>query len=119
MIYDRLSEADPAQGNPLSSNYSPGMSGPSKLEHTFEADTYPVQILLRRPPPADGAQDALPAEVMVNLVIDSAGKVRSASAEGKPEKALLDATAEWKFIPAFKDGRPVASRLQLGVTPAQ
>jgi hypothetical protein len=55
----------------------------------------------------------------VNLVIDAAGKVRSASAEGKPEKALMDATADWKFIPTFKDGRPVASRQQLGVTPAQ
>jgi hypothetical protein len=119
MIYDRLSDADRDQGNPLSGNYSPGMSGPSKLEHTFEADTYPVQILLRRPPPADASQAALRTEVMVNLVIDAAGKVRSASAEGKPEKALMDGTAGWKFIPAFKDGRPVASRLQLGVTPAQ
>jgi hypothetical protein len=29
----------------------------------------------------------------VNLVIDAAGKVRSATAEGKQEKDLMDATA--------------------------
>ncbi len=60
---------------------------------------------------------ALWTEVMVNLVIDAAGKVRSAKVEGKPEKDLMDATTDWKFIPAFKDGHPVASRLRLGITP--
>lgn len=119
VIFDRMSDADPAQGNPLSWDYSPGMSGPAKDAHTFEADTYPVQILLRRPPPSDASPADLGTEVLVNLVIDAAGKVRSAKAEGKPEKSLMDATADWKFIPAFKDGRPVASRLQLGVTPAR
>jgi hypothetical protein len=116
MIYDRVSEADLQQGNPLSWDYAPGASGPAKDEHTFEADTFPVQILLRRPPPQDASAGALGTEVVVNLVIDAAGKVRSAKAEGRPEKDLLSATANWKFIPAFKGGRPVASRLQLGVT---
>ena len=55
----------------------------------------------------------------MNLVIDAAGKVRSAKTEGTPDKALIDATADWKFIPAFKDGRPVASRLLLGVIPSR
>jgi hypothetical protein len=52
-------------------------------------------------------------------VIDAAGKVRSAKEEGKTEKDLMNATADWKFIPAFKDGRPVASRLRLGITPSR
>jgi hypothetical protein len=95
------------------------MSGPGKDKHTFEADTYPVPILLRRPASPDVSRAALETEVSVNLVIDAAGKVRSATAEGKQEKDLLDATAGWKFVPAFKDGRPVAGRLQLGVTPLQ
>jgi hypothetical protein len=119
MIYDRVGDTDPDQGNPLAWDYSPGASGPAKDKHTFEADTYPVQILLRRPPPPDASRAALGREVVVNLVIDSAGKVRSAKAEGTPDKALIDAATGWKFIPAFKDGRPVASRLQLGVTPSQ
>jgi hypothetical protein len=119
MIYDRVSEADPRQGNPLSWDYAPGLSGPAKPEHTFEADTFPVPILVRRPPPQHGSPGDLGKEVVVNLVIDAAGKVRSAEAEGRPEKDLLSATANWKFIPAFKGGRPVASRLQMGVTLAR
>jgi hypothetical protein len=117
MIYDRVADTDPVKSNELSWAYAAGMSGPGKDKHTFEADTYPVPILLRRPSSLEASRAAL--EVSVNLVIDSAGKVRSAKAEGKPEKDLLDATAGWKFVPAFKDGRPVASRLQLGVTPLQ
>jgi hypothetical protein len=117
IIYDRISDTDSEQGNPLSWGYAPGASGPGKGEHLFEPDIGPVQILLRRPPPADASSAALGKEVVVNLVIDAAGKVRSAQEEGKPEKDLMDATADWKFIPAFKDGRPVASRVRLGITP--
>jgi hypothetical protein len=119
MIYDRIADVDRDRGNPLSWDYSPAASGPTKNEHLFEADTFPVQILLRRPPPPVGSEAASSSEVTVNLVIDAAGKVRSASAEGKPEKVLMDATASWKFIPAFKDGHPVATRLQIGVTLAR
>jgi VWFA-related protein len=118
MIYDRVSNASP-DGNLLSWDYAPGLSGPSKDKHTFEADTFPVQILLRRPAPPDASQAVLGTEVAVNLVIDAAGKVRSAKTEGKPDKPLIDATADWKFIPALKDGLPVASRLRLGVTPSR
>jgi hypothetical protein len=119
MIYDRVSDADPDKGNELSWAYANGMSGPGKADHTFEADTYPLPILLRRPPPLDAARAALNTEGVVNLVIDAAGKVRSATAEGKQEKDLIEATAGWKFVPAFKSGRPVAAHLQLGVIPLQ
>jgi hypothetical protein len=119
MIFDRVGDVDPEKSHELSFAYAAGMSGPGKDKHTFEADTYPIPILLRRPSPVDASRSALAAIVLVNLVVDAAGKVRSAKAEGKPEKDLLDATAGWKFVPAFKDGRPVASRLQLGVTPLQ
>jgi VWFA-related protein len=118
MIYDRVSNASP-DGQLLSWDFAPGLSGPSKDKHTFEADTFPVQILLRRPAPPDASQAFLGTEVAVNLVIDAAGKVRAAKTEGKPDKALIDATADWKFIPALKDGLPVASRLRLGVTPSR
>jgi hypothetical protein len=53
--------------------------------------------------------------MLLDLVIDAAGKVRSAEpaemaayARGWIETALA-----WKFIPAFRDGRPVASRLRI------
>ena len=119
MIYDRIADTDPDKSNELGWAYANGMSGPGKDKHTFEADTYPIPILIRRPPPPDATRATLTTEVSVNLVIDAAGKVRSAKAEGKPEKDLIDATAGWKFVPAFKSGRPVASRLQIGVTPSR
>jgi len=79
------------------------------------ADTRPQPILLRRPPPS-GVQVALPdSEESVDLVIDAAGKVRSAKAVGAADNDLINACAEWKFIPAFKGGRAVASRMRLAV----
>jgi len=53
--------------------------------------------------------------VHVNLVIDSAGKVRSVeSADRKHPTAdyVVRSAEEWKFIPAFKSGHSVASRFR-------
>jgi hypothetical protein len=83
----------------------------------FSTDTIPQEIVLRRPPPSYTATAVLNTEAVLNLVIDAAGKVRSAKAEGKPDQELIDATVDWKFIPAFKTGHPVACRVRFGVTP--
>jgi hypothetical protein len=59
------------------------------------------------------------AEVMLDLVLDSAGKVRSAAPADATKSInadLLAATTEWKFIPAFKDGRAVASRVRVSLS---
>lgn len=85
----------------------------------FQADEIPHEILLRRPPLPQTAQASLKTEVVFNLVIDSAGKVRSAKPDGHADKDLIAATADWKFIPAFKNGHAVASRMRFGVTPYQ
>ena len=56
--------------------------------------------------------------VTVELVIDCAGKVRSVQSSG-PEWVhdyLQDAAKGWKFIPAFKAGQSVASRLEMDVS---
>jgi hypothetical protein len=61
----------------------------------------------------------LQSELMLELVIDSAGKVRSAHGAGKTKSVdaeLIYAATGWKFIPAFKAGRAVASRLRLAVS---
>jgi hypothetical protein len=83
----------------------------------------PKAILLRRPPVSEIQQQSLPgSELLLDLVIDAAGKVRSAQPGGKVkwvDPDLINAALTWKFIPAFKDGRPVASRPRLGVTPRQ
>jgi len=55
-------------------------------------------------------------------VIDAAGKVRSADSATKTKPVdpeLTNAALTWKFIPAFREDRPVASRLRLGVSSRQ
>jgi hypothetical protein len=89
-------------------------SGPGKSEIIS-----PRPIQLRRPPLSVSSQSLPESELLLDLVIDSAGKVRSAEAAGKTKWAdteLLRATEEWKFIPAFKGNRPVACRSRLAVT---
>jgi hypothetical protein len=59
---------------------------------------------------------SLPQEVFLDLVIDSAGKVRSARSGGNIDQELLSFTKEWKFIPAMRHGHSVASRLHMAVS---
>ena len=54
---------------------------------------------------------------MIELVIDAAGKVWSAEPVGDADKDLAYAARGWKFIPAFVNGRAVASRLRMVVSP--
>ena len=87
-----------------------GMSSTSKLRPR-PAETDPALG-----PRFDGR---IRRKLCLDLVVDSAGKVRSA-APADPTKGfnadLPDATAEWKFIPAFKDGRAVASRVRVSLS---
>src|SRR5260370_33230472 len=82
-------------------------------------DVIPAQAILpRRPAPL--SSEGLPdSELLLDLLIDSAGKVRSVEPAGnsnRPDTDLVQAAMEWTFIPAFKDGRAVASRLPLPVS---
>ena len=77
----------------------------------FRADVNPQAILLRRL--RVGEQPLPQSEEMVDIVVDGAGKVRSAKAVGRKDLDLDNDCAGWKFIPAFKDGRPVASSMRL------
>ncbi len=92
-----------------------GKSASGKLEVTP-----PVPIMLRRPPLEEAQNsDLVPSVLLLQLVVDSAGKVRSAEPAEKAQSAdavLTDAANGWKFIPAFKAGRPVASRIRLAVS---
>jgi len=82
--------------------------------------TPPKAILMERPLPAtDLEMELAKTESTLELVIDSAGKVRSADVIGAPQaidEGLIKSTASWKFIPAFNDGEPIASRILLGVS---
>jgi len=50
---------------------------------------------------------------MIDIVVDGAGKVRSAKAAGSQDLDLVNDSAGWKFIPTFEDSHPVASRTRL------
>ncbi len=82
--------------------------------------TPPRAILMERQPPMTALEKELAqTESELNLVIDSAGKVRSAELIGSAQRideGLLKSTTKWKFIPAFSAGQPVASRIFLGVS---
>lgn len=77
-------------------------------------------IYLWRPEPSNPLESGLlDTEVIIDLVIDSAGKVSSAASfgkEGTADAALLSAAKEWKFIPGLKNGHSVASQLRLYVS---
>ncbi len=96
--------------------------------HSDRTDTGPVQILLRIPPPPNAAHWAETKQM--ELVVDEAGKVRSArimtpvlDKDAVPEAAnapsaefdkdWVAAAAGWKYIPALKLGRPKPFRSML------
>ncbi len=94
----------------------------------------PTPILIeRRAPQGPSEETLLDSELLLDLVIDSAGKVRSAES-GEPsfdaslksetpiwkssfDTSLKSETPRWKFIPAFRSGRAVASRIYFIVSP--
>jgi len=83
----------------------------------------PEPIMLRRPPLEATADKDLPqSELLLELVIDAAGKVRKVEPAGKAKSVdpnLIYTATGWKFIPAFKAGQAVASRMRLAVSPRQ
>ncbi|HTF63984.1 MAG TPA: hypothetical protein VK638_14970, partial [Edaphobacter sp.] len=77
------------------------------------ADTVPRRLVWMVAPSRDPEHWA--EGTKMELVIDEAGKVRSTKVTGGKAKEehndWIEATAGWKYIPAFKDGHPGAFRL--------
>ena len=102
-----------------------GGYGMQTTERAKFADVGPQQILVRLPSPNN--PEHWNEEKQLELVIDEAGKVRSARMPGgvikdisaglrdEPNKDWIDDAAGWKYIPAFKDGHPKAFRSKLHV----
>jgi hypothetical protein len=89
----------------------------------YDSTDKPAKPIMVRYYPPSGATDPplLKGKVRVNLVVDSAGKVRSVKVSAKQEASeyLKRSTDAWKFIPALVEGRPVASRMRMTLTLAQ
>jgi hypothetical protein len=104
--------------------------GKKKHAHIFDAEArsgasrrlevVPPQAILLQIPATEGIQPPAPErEQFLDLVVDAAGKVRSAEPTEKmnsPAQEIIASAFSWKFIPAYKDGRPVASRLRIAVS---
>jgi hypothetical protein len=81
-------------------------------------DSQPTGILLQFQSVV-GKQTSLPPELRLDLIIDTAGKVRSTQPPLGVSPSEVAVTSTWKFIPAFRDGRPVACHLRISVWPKQ
>jgi hypothetical protein len=109
-IYD-ITNPDKGTTNELGSSISLAPSTRPKEAAVIE----PKSIRLRRPPEPQGSQAQLDANELLELVVDAAGKVHSARVVAGNDPSLLAATKGWQFIPAFRDGEPVACRFRLRV----
>jgi hypothetical protein len=78
----------------------------------------PAPILIGREA-TDGREENLAdSGLLLDLVIDAAGKVRSAeSADPSFSNSLKNSTARWKFIPTLRSGRAIASRVFFIISP--
>lgn len=79
----------------------------------LKVDTAPQAILLRWQTLSTDQLEPPKTDETVELVVDAAGKVHSAKLVDGGDPVLIEDNANWKFIPAFKDGRPVASRMRM------
>jgi hypothetical protein len=97
----------------------PGMKlSEGAAENSRSGIVVPVPILIGRQV-ADGQEETLTdSGVLLDLVIDAAGKVRSAQSEDPSfDNSFKSATARWKFIPTLRSGRAIASRVFFIISP--
>ncbi len=97
-------------------------AGGSGEKTSSTVDVAPQPIYLGTPLTQGDNQPLITSKVSLILVVDAAGKVRSARFADKEDHGpngatFISATADWKFIPAFRDGRAVACRMRFGVWP--
>ena len=78
-----------------------------------------MPILIDRQAPVGQSEANISgSEILLDLTIDSAGKVRSAQSNDPLfDASLKEATTRWKFIPAYNGRDPIASRIYLYVSP--
>jgi hypothetical protein len=101
----------PTEGSPSQPDYQ-------GTRNDLAVDTAPQAILVWRPQPsaADSAQSNRWETMM--LTTDEAGKVHAAKmVDPATDPVLIQAAKNWRFIPAFRGGKPVAYKLKFMVKP--
>jgi hypothetical protein len=93
---------------------------PLEIEHSkiYDSTTKPARPILVRYYSSRRA-GVLVGKLKVDLVVDAAGKVWSVRVSGKDKAAYTSvetSTANWRFIPAFVDDQPVASRVRMSIS---
>jgi hypothetical protein len=82
--------------------------------YTRHEASSPIAIMMRVYPPPDSSSVMQRGDVLLELIIDSAGKVRSIEKNGDSKHLdayIRDSVREWKFIPAFRSSQSVACRM--------
>jgi hypothetical protein len=126
MIYDMAIEERQVTNVSMITGQLPGaMTNPGTAnEEVFPTEIRPKPIYLDSPAPDNQALGLPEAKIYFKLVIDAAGKVQSARLVNKADAGpvadtLILASKDWKFIPGFRTGRPVACQIEFGVSPYQ
>ena len=107
-IYDIWKPDERGSNGP---NYSSSL-GPGGLPRETSV-IEPKPILLRRTSQSQDNFALLDSNEVLELVVDAAGKVHSARILNGTDTSLIAATKSWQFIPAFRNGAPVACRFRL------
>ncbi len=99
-IYDATGSSDAVSW----SAFNPDGGAPDTTEQESVV-VQPKSILLRRPPPSE-VEDFHASDAPMELVVDAAGKVRSAKLLTGADPRWIQASAGWHFIPAFLERTP-------------
>jgi hypothetical protein len=101
---------------------SSSMSQPTEVtSSSFPGIDLPETMTLDIPTP--DAEHPFPRDgVLMELTVDAAGKVYAANIvnagdQGPIGDALMSASSHWKFVPAMKDGKAIASHIWLTISP--
>lgn len=88
-------------------------------EKRGEGIKLPAPILIGHKAAEGHSEETLPdSGLLLDLVIDSAGKVRAAESDDPAfDSSLKNSTANWKFIPALRENHAIASRILFIITP--
>lgn len=106
-IYDAMGRS----GTDSQKILNPFGGAPDPTEQQETPVVLPRSILLHRPSPADVEQSGT-KDAAMELLVDAAGKVRSAKVLNGADTLWVQASGGWHFIPALRDGTPVACRFR-------